>query len=155
MTERQKQAEFLKSLIRFGDTQIYGDFPNRLEKAQQAEWTLRRKISSLILLGSLALAGFAYTAVFLPEAFQSSSWIVKFFSVVGLAAVICLILFMAYWMWYRKIVNGLAAEGRSLVHRILQAKLEFPGTHRSSGTESTAAPVTTPAQTADPKVKAA
>ncbi len=150
MTERQKQTEFLKSLMRFGNTQFFGDFPDRLAKAQKAEGTVRRKMGSLVLLGCLSLAGFAYTAVFIPEAFQSSSWVVRVFSVVGLAVVICLITYMAYWLWYRKLVNGLEAEGRSLVHRILQAKLEIPGV-TSADTETISPQSEKPAETAEEK----
>jgi hypothetical protein len=127
MSERQKQIEFLKSLLRWGNSEMCRDFEERLHLAQHNEDSIRRKIGSLLLLLGLSLAGFGYTAVFLPEAFDYPiPLLVRVFCVMGLGAIISLAVFSCWWIWYRAVVNTLQEEGRSIVHLIFNSRLPLP-----------------------------
>ncbi len=126
MSERQRQIEFLKSLIGFGDTEHFRKLEERLHHAQQMEESIRRKIGALVVLALISLAGLGYTAMFVPEAFEFSiPMLAKVFSVLGLASLICLVFFVAHWLWYRVLLNGVLSECRKLVQRFFRAKM-FP-----------------------------
>lgn len=125
MSERQRQIEFLKSLIGFGDGQIFRELEEKLHRAQQNEDSVRRKIGALVVLAFISLAGLSYTAMFVPETFEFTiPAMAKFFSVLGLGSLICLVFFVAHWLWYRFMLNGIQAECRNLVHRLFATRIQ-------------------------------
>lgn len=142
MSERYRQTEFLKKLIQFSDTEPARHLQERLHQAQQDENNLRRKICGVIFLFFLALVGFGYTAIFVPEAYNVSfHWLVRIFSVLALAAVLCLGIFVPYWCSYRRLVNRIQEEARGLVHSTLGTARgeEGAASREASRTEQVAA----------------
>jgi hypothetical protein len=124
MSERQRQIEFLKSLVGFGDTAIYRQVEQKLHQAQQNENSVRRKIAALVVLALISCAGLSYTAMFVPATFEFTiPTLAKLFSVLGLGSLICLLIYVAYWLWYRLLLNSVQAECRKLIQRLFQNRM--------------------------------
>ncbi len=127
MSERQKQLNFLKWLMEIGNTDLCRDLQQRLQKAEHDELSVRRKICLAIVMGVISIAGFLYIALFVPGSFEySPPVLVKLFSVMGLAAVICVGVFFVCFLWYRALVNHVQRESRQVVQALLESRLAQP-----------------------------
>src|SRR3954468_117681 len=116
MSEREKQTRFLKDLIAAEDSEQCRDLQARLSKAEQDEKCIRSAVRLILLLAGLSIAGLGYSAVFVPQFFHSSTpWVVKFFTALVLASLICLAGFSGFYLWYRAICNRLCQECRNLI----------------------------------------
>jgi hypothetical protein len=116
MSEREKQTRFLKELIRSQDSEECRALVTRLNKAEQDENCIRSAVRLICLLAGLSIAGLGYSAVFVPQFFHSATpWVVKFFTALVLASLICLTGFMGFYFWYRGICNRLCHECRNLI----------------------------------------
>jgi hypothetical protein len=115
MSERQRQCEFLKSLILTGEsshTEIY----ERIKKAECDERCVRIALTLVSLLALVSLLGLGYSAVLLPSFFESGTPVlVRLFCALGLASLFSTIVFTGYWLWYRKLVDRVYEECRRLV----------------------------------------
>jgi hypothetical protein len=122
MSERQKQINFLKVLIRCDESDQHRDLQDRIKKAEQDEKCIRRMMFLVIVVALLSLAGVGYSAVFHPNFFAyTTPFIVRLFSALGLGSVACLIVFLGYWLWHRNMLNGLNEECRRIVLASLHA----------------------------------
>ena len=139
MSERQKQREFLKGLLGFAGSPVRRDLHDRMLKAEHDEKCVR---SALILVGLVALfsvSGLGYSAVLLPEFFDSSTpLLVKLFCALGLGSVLCMIVFLGCWIWYRSIANRLHDECRHIVMESLGTRIT---TERAAHLSRTVTPV--------------
>jgi len=116
MSERQKQINFLKVLIRDEESEQHRDLQDRIKRAEQDEKCIRRMLFLAIVVALLSLAGLGYSAVFHPNFFaRTTPFIVRLFSAVGLGSLACLIAFVGYWLWHRNMLNGLNEECRRAV----------------------------------------
>ena len=124
MSERQKQTQFLKCLLGFAGNRKRRELHERILKAEHDEKCVR---SALVLVGLVvlfSLSGLGYSAVLLPEFFDNSTpFLVKIFCALGLGSVICSIVCLGCWLWYRSIANRLHDECRQLVMESLEARL--------------------------------
>src|SRR5262245_4672182 len=108
MSERQKQAEFLKSLISLASPAIKRELQERIEKAEHDETCVRAAFTLVSLFGGFAIAGLAYCSVLHPEFFDNSTpTLVKIFCALALGSVICMLVFLCCWLWYRSVTNRL------------------------------------------------
>jgi hypothetical protein len=125
MSEHQKQTAFLRRLICCEDIGEHRDLEAQLAKAERDESVIRCAIRLVALVAGLALAGYCYAAVFLPDFPQDKShFILKFFCVLGLGSLICLVCFFGAWFWHRSLLNRLREECRRLVTAILERRLQ-------------------------------
>src|SRR5438876_4412915 len=116
MSEREKQTEFLRELMRSHASQHCSDLQLRMAKAERDERCVRSAVRLAFLLGSLSALGLGYSAVFLPELFRSNTSVtVQVFTALLLASGICLAGFIALWCWYRWVSNGVCHEGRRFI----------------------------------------
>ena len=116
MSEREKQRRFLQELIRTDTSDQCRELQARIRKAERDERCIRSALFLMIIMAALSGAGLAYSAVFLPEFFQSSTpLVVKIFGALALACGICLLGFSGFWWWYRKICNRLYNECRNWI----------------------------------------
>jgi len=116
MTERNKQNDFVRELIRSHDCADSRDLQSRIARAERDERCIWRALLLALLLALFSVAGLCYSAVFLPEFFQHQTpAAVWFFSAVLFASGICLLSFGAFWFWYRSVSNALYHEGRKFV----------------------------------------
>src|SRR2546427_98345 len=116
MTERQKQIQFLKTLIHREESTECHAICEKIHRAEREERYLRRMIFLLIVLMLLSLASLSYATLFWPEYFRDrSQFLLRVSSSLGLASLICLLVFTGYWLWQRLLLNALYNECRRLV----------------------------------------
>jgi hypothetical protein len=124
-TERGRQIDFLMRLLTLADTNGAGDLRTRIEQAQHDEKCVRLAFTLVALVGGFALAGIGYCAVLHPEFLNNATpTLVKVFCAIGLGSVICMIVFLCCWMWYRNASNRLYEECRYVVMEAIQTRLK-------------------------------
>src|SRR2546423_1510591 len=127
MSERQKQIQFLKSLIDHEQTAECHVVREKIIRAEAEERCLKRMISLVLLLMFLSLATLCYATVFWPDFFRDrTDLLLKLPCSIGLASLICLIAFTGYWVWRRVLLNGLYNECRRLVMAAANARSGAP-----------------------------
>lgn len=125
MTERDRQTEFLTRLLVLADSKAETDLRSRLQQAHHDEKCIRFALTLVALIGGFALAGLGYCAVLHPEFFDSSApTLVKVFCAVGLGSLLCVLVFLGCWLWYRQASNRLYEEGRQRVLDAIQTRLK-------------------------------
>ena len=116
MSERKKQSQFLKELIRTEAPEGCLELENLIVKAERDEKCIGSAVRLVGFLALLAIAGLGYSAVFVPQFFHNSTpLVVKFFTALMLASLICMVGFLGFWFWYRAICNRLYQECRNLI----------------------------------------
>jgi hypothetical protein len=75
-------------------------------------------------VGGFAVAGLGYCAVLHPDFLDSSSpTLVKICSAVALGSLICMLVFLGCWIWYRAATNRIYEECRQLLLSTIQSRL--------------------------------
>jgi len=116
MSEREKQNRFIKELIRSDNSDQCREFQARISKAERDERCIRSAVFLVMIMALISGAGLGYSAVLVPEFFENSTpMIVRVFSALVLACLICLLGFSGFWWWYRKICNRLYNECRNWI----------------------------------------
>jgi uncharacterized integral membrane protein len=111
-TERERQSDFLKSLLT-NETEECKRLQRRLEQAAQNEGSIRRALLLMILIAVVAVVGLGYSAVLMPEFFDNATpLLVKLFCALGLGSVLCMIIFGGCWLHYRKRSNEVNEDCR-------------------------------------------
>src|SRR5262245_3589043 len=124
MSERQKETKFLKTLILCDDSEQGRTLQERLKRAEQDERCIRYALSLVGVIGLLCLSGLGYSAVFVPQLNQYSSHIAtRIFCVIGLGSVICLLIFLGYWFWYRAVSNRIFEECRRFLRPLMESRI--------------------------------
>lgn len=124
MSERKKQTEFLKGLLGFAGSSARQELHERIIKAEHDEKCVRSALILVGLVGLFSVSGLGYSAVLLPEFFDSSTpLLVKLFCALGLGSVICIMVFLGCWLWYRSIANRLHDECRQRVMESLEKRM--------------------------------
>ena len=125
MSEYNKQAEFLRMLLAYEESDKRHELQERLEQAQKNERCLLVASRLVGLIAFTGLAGLGYSAVLLPEFFNSSSHVlVQFFSALALGSAMCLVVFVGLWLYYRGALNRVHDECRRVITRMIEARLE-------------------------------
>lgn len=130
MTERERQTQFLQSLLKDGTGQAQR-LKDRILQAQHDELCIRRALILMVLVGIFSIVGLGYSAVLLPQFFDNATpLLVKIFCALGLGSLICMLIFGACWLWYRKASNEVNEACRShitegLKQQPVETKLEF------------------------------
>lgn len=129
MNERQKQSAFLKDLLRGEDSPVCHELQARIHKSEQNERCVRCALLIVGVFGMLSLAGLGYSAVLLPDFFESSTpFLVRLFSALALACGLCVLLYVGLWFSYRATTNHLLAEVRRFLLSSAQSRQPLPGT---------------------------
>ena len=124
MSEYQKQAAFLKRLVMFDDTPENRVLCDRLSHAERSEKCLQCACRLVGLIALLGLAGLGYASVLLPQFFDNSThFIIRLCSAVGLGSTLCFTVFLALWYSYRRTANRIHSECRLAISKMLAAKL--------------------------------
>ena len=116
MSERQKQTEFLRQLMRSHECDHCRELQRRIHKAERDERCVRSAVALALLLALLAASGLGYSVIFVPEFFQSPAPMsVRVFTALLLTSGICLTSFMALCWWYRGVSNNVYNECREFI----------------------------------------
>jgi len=123
MSKRQKQTAFLKTLVLHGDATARRQLLAKMSKAERDEHCSWCALWLVMVLSLLSLCGLCYSSVLVPDFFQNpSQLIVRIFCSLGLASVVCSLVFMACWLWYRGTLNRLHEESRRFIMEILETQ---------------------------------
>jgi hypothetical protein len=124
MSEHQKDTDFLRCLINYGDTEEHRELENRIAQVQRDERCVRRVILAAALFTLTALVGLVYTAI-LDESFpyDQSPTVITILCDVGLASLICLAGLVVLLVVYRIRLNGLREECRHSVKSLIEFQL--------------------------------
>src|ERR1051325_1042932 len=124
MSERQKETKFLKTLIVCDDSEQSRCLQERIKRAEKDERCIRCAVYLVSLLALLCLSGLGYAAVFVPQFGHFSSHIAtRVFCIIGLGSAICLVIFLAYWSWYRAVSNRLFDECRRFLGPLMESRI--------------------------------
>jgi hypothetical protein len=139
MSDHEKQTAFLRQCLRYDDTSNRHTLESSITQLERNDRCLRRALSSIIQLGALALAGFAYSALLLPDFPYNlprfmTQFLPKMFCALGLASVICIPFFCWFRAAYRRELNLRRDECRHLVASLLESRLGKLGESQSPGT---------------------
>jgi hypothetical protein len=127
MSERQKETDFLKTLIEHNDCEQCRHLRDRIKRAEKDEKCIRCAVYLVALLAMLSLSGLGYAAVLVPQFTRFSSHIAtKIFCTFGLGSVICVPIFLGFWLRYRGTTNQIYDECRRFVRTLLESRVTPP-----------------------------
>ncbi len=122
MSERQKQADFIKQLLACDDCLEHRQLQERLVACEKDERCLRRACRLVVVITLMALAVLGYLTV-LPMS-ESNARIGQvlhnLFQVLALGSGMCLGVFVALVFWQRSLVQRLYDEGRHFITNQVQ-----------------------------------
>lgn len=125
MSEYKRQSAFLKKLVMIEDTADNRALCERLCHVERSERCLQCACRLVGLIALLGLTGLGYAAVLLPQFFDNSThFIIRLCSAVGLGSCLCFAVFLALWYSYRRIANRIHSECRLVILKTLSAR--FP-----------------------------
>ncbi len=123
MNKNKSQTDFIQALILHGDSTERNSLLQRMANAERDEHSCRCALVLVLILSLISLSAVCYGAVLLPDFFHGGSKVVmKFFCGLGLASMICSVVFCGCWLWYRSILNRLHRESRRFLLGILESQ---------------------------------
>jgi hypothetical protein len=126
MSERQKQADFIKQLLACDDCLEHRQLQERLVSSERDERCLRRACRLVVVITLVALAVLGYLTV-LPMS-ESNARIGQvlhnLFQVLALGSGMCLGVFVALVFWQRSLVQRLYDEGRHFITNQVQNRVQ-------------------------------
>jgi hypothetical protein len=139
MSEHQRETAFLRHIIRQGDSDECRRLEQSIAQVQSDQRCVQRVASVTSLCPLLAIAGIGYGGI-LEENFPYGGFelVFRLLCVLGLASLICLVVFAGLLVLYRLELNELREECRGLVKRLLEShpikphSASLPGTQRAS-----------------------
>jgi hypothetical protein len=139
MSEHQKDTEFLRRIIVYGDTEEHHELEKRIAQVQRDERCVQRVALGALLFALAAMVGLAYTAI-LEENFpyNESQFLVTILYAVFLASLISVVTFSILLMVYRKRLNQLREECRHLVTKLVEFHVSTGKSEKPARTPSTA-----------------
>lgn len=129
MSERQKQTEFLRHCLRYDESAEYQALDKRIAQIQRDMRCVQRAVWLMAVLTALTVAGFGYPAILVENfLYNVPQFIVNLICALGVASLICLLVFVGLGMAYRKKLDQRQEECRQLVTRLLKSRLGKPVT---------------------------
>src|SRR5262249_20581042 len=115
--------DFIRALILHGDSNQRDNLLRRMAKAEREEQSSRCALILVVILSLISVSAVCYGAVLLPDFFHGGSKVViRFFCGLGLAAMICSLVFSGCWLWYRSALNRVHRESRRFLLNLLESK---------------------------------
>jgi hypothetical protein len=127
MSEHQKETAFLRQCIGYDDTGERHRLEERITQLQRDERIVRRAVWLMALLAALAMAGLGYASVFMEgHPLNVSHWTtlmpVKALSVLGVGSLLCLVVFLALGVGFRKELDRRREDCRRLALKVLESR---------------------------------
>ncbi len=124
MTEQEKQTAFLKDLIAHDESPQAKDIEERIKQTERDHRCILKALHLVVLVALLALGGLCYSAVLLPDFFDSSTPMIvrlQFDLVVG--SIIGFVGFFFSWLRYRSRLHRLHEECRCCIRQFFNCRL--------------------------------
>jgi hypothetical protein len=127
MSEHQKHTEFLRHCLRYGDSAEHQALEKEITQIQRDERCVQRAVWLMAILTALTVAGLGYPAI-LVESFPDTApqFFVNLVCALGVASLLCLLVFMGLGMVYRNKLDRRREECRLLVTKLLESRLGRP-----------------------------
>ena len=124
MSQQQRATAFLKQVILYDDSAERQTLEEGIAQDLRNERCVRRAISLVAFLSALALAGLCYSAVLLADSPQNRSHFgIKIFAALGLGSLLCLPVFLSFWIICRREAEQRRQECRRLAAKLLESRL--------------------------------
>ncbi len=129
MSERQKQTAFLKKLLDKEESGQRERLQEEIFQAEQNEKCVRSAMTGVGVVALLCVCGLCYEAILAADLFQDTTYLLtRLFGYLGLGSLICWVVFLGSWAWYRALTNRLYEDCR----RLLTSRFEKHGSsHRT------------------------
>jgi hypothetical protein len=127
MSEHQKHTEFLRHCLRYGESTEHQALDKQITQIQRDERCVQRAVWLMAVLTALAVAGLGYPVI-LVENFPCNApqFTLNLVCVLGVASLICLLVFVGLRMAYRRKLDQRREECRQLVTKLLVSRLGKP-----------------------------
>jgi hypothetical protein len=127
MSVSQTGAELPAAIIVCDETDERRKLEGRIWQAQRDERCVRRAAMLMALFVALDAVALAFGALYADNfGYGGSGFVFKLVCELGLASLICLGAFVAFWFTYRRKVHRLREECRRLVTKLLESHLRKP-----------------------------
>jgi hypothetical protein len=127
MSEHQKHTEFLRHCLRYGESAEHQALEEKIARIQRDARCVQRAVWLMAILTALAAAGLGYPAILLENfPYDAPQFILNLVCALGLASLICLLVFTGLGMIYRNQLNQRREESRLLVTKLLASRLGQP-----------------------------
>lgn len=125
--KQHKETEFLRHCLRYDDNAEHQALDKRITQILRDDRCVRRAVWLMAVLTALAVAGLGYGAVFADNfPYNTPQFIINVIFALGMASMICLVVFVGLRMVYRMKLNRRRSEYRQLVTRLLKSRLGQP-----------------------------
>jgi hypothetical protein len=126
--DRNEQNAFLKAMMAYDDAEARHELHERMVKAESELRCVRRALGLVMVVSMLALAGYGYCAVLVPNFFHNSSHVAtRLFAVLGLGSVLAMVVFAGLWLYHRGLLRQVQREAQSRIASHMRAKFTlFP-----------------------------
>jgi len=129
MSEHQKHTEFLRHCLRYGESTEHQALEEKITQIQRDERCVQRAVWLMAILTALVVAGLGYPVILVENfPYSAPQFIVNIICALGVASLICLLVFVGLGMAYRKKLDQQREECRQLVARLLESRLGKPVT---------------------------
>ena len=125
--EHQREMTFLRTLMLYDTTDERHIREENIERAERSERCVRRAMYLMAVLAAMSVAGLVYSVILLEELPPNQSQLIlRVFCVIGLAAVVSFLTFVAFWRIAHGNLNDQRDECRRLVSKIVESRLGKP-----------------------------
>jgi hypothetical protein len=123
----EKEVSFLRHLMLYGDTNDCVELEKKIAHAERNERCARRAVWLMMALTGLSLVGLGYDALLLEDfPPNTSQFLTRIFCALGLASLVSLLAFAAFWLISRGELDEHRERCRRLVTKIVEARLGKP-----------------------------
>jgi predicted RND superfamily exporter protein len=127
MSEHQKHTEFLRHCLHYGESAEHQALDKKITQIQRDERCVQRAVWLMAIFTALAVAVLGFPAI-LVESFPYNvpQFTLNLVCALGLASLVCLLVFVGLGMVYRNKLNQRREESRLLVTKLLASRLGKP-----------------------------
>jgi hypothetical protein len=125
----KRELSFLRHLMLYDATEERLELEQKINRAERNERCARRAVGLMAVLTGLAVAGLGYSAILLEDFPQNTNQLlIRIFCALGLASLISLLAFVAFWLVARGELDEQREGCRRLVTRTVESRLGKPAT---------------------------
>jgi len=131
MNDNERETDFLGHCLLYDDSGEGKELQQRITQVKREERCVRRAMQWLLITALLALSGLCYSMLFMPEhpgtvSPMTRQAINNALSVIGLASLICMLVFRVMVSMYRHELAKRREQCRKMALKLLESRLGTP-----------------------------
>ena len=127
MNEHQKHTEFLRHCLHYGESDEHQALDKRITQIQRDERCVQRTVWLMAIFTALAVAVLGFPAILVENfPYNVPQFTLNLVCALGLASLVCLLVFVGLGMVYRRKLDQRREECRQLVTKLLASRLDKP-----------------------------